>query len=102
MEIFLFIALVFIYILTAFAVPDKIVKRVWFLGFGASFLLTALSILFIHSGRQTVLMQENEMNWYYFLYLFGSISVILGAINLWIYRKSVIKLFLGSDTEDEE
>ena len=41
MEIFLFIALVFIYILTAFAVPDKIVKRVWFLGFGAN--LSALA-----------------------------------------------------------
>ena len=101
MEVFLFIALVFVYILTAFAVPDLIVKRMWLLGFSASFLLTALSILFIHSGRQTVLMQENEMNWYYFLYLFGSISVILGAINLWIYRKAVVQLFLGSDLKDE-
>lgn len=101
MEIFLFIALVFVYVLTAFAVPELIVKRIWFLGFSASFLLTALSVLFIHSGRQTVLMQENEMNWYYFLYLFGSISVILGAINLWIYRKFVFKLFLGSDLEDD-
>ena len=102
MEIFLFIALVFVYILTAFAVPELIVKRVWLLGFGASFLLTALSILFIHSGRQTVLMQENEFNWYYFLYLFGSISVILGVINLWIYRKSVARLFFDSEAEDEE
>lgn len=101
MEIFLFIALVFVYILTAFAVPDLIVKRVWLLGFVAAFGLTAMSILFIHSGRQTVLMQENEMNWYYFLYLFGSISVILGAINLWIYRKFVTRLFLESDLEDE-
>ena len=80
MEVFLFIALVFVYILTAFAVPDLIVKRIWLLGFVGAFLLTALSVLFIHTGRQTVLMQENEMNWYYFLYLFGSISVILGAI----------------------
>lgn len=102
MEIFLFIALVFVYILTAFAVPDLIVKRIWLLGFVAAFGLTAMSILFIHSGRQTVLMQENEMNWYYFLYLFGSISVILGAINLWIYRKFVFRLFSASDLDDEE
>ena len=102
MEIFLFIALVFVYILTAFAVPELIVKRVWLLGFVAAFGLTAMSILFIHSGRQTVLMQENEMNWYYFLYLFGSISVILGAINLWIYRKFVFRLFSASDLDDEE
>jgi len=93
MEIFLFIALVFIYVLMAFAVPDLIVKRVWLLGFVSAFLLTALSILFIHTGRQTVLMQENEMNWYYFLYLFGSMSVILGVINLWIYRRGVLRLF---------
>ena len=64
MEIFLFIALIFVYILTAFAVPELIVKRVWLLGFVTAFSLTAMSILFIHSGRQTVLMQENEMNWY--------------------------------------
>jgi len=102
MEIFLFIALVFVYILTAFAVPDLIVKRIWLLGFASAFGLTAMSILFIHSGRQTVLMQENEMNWYYFLYLFGSISVILGAINLWIYRKFVFRLFSASDLDDEE
>jgi len=101
MEVFLFIALVFVYILTAFAVPELIVKRVWLLGFVAAFLLTALSVLFIHTGRQTVLMQENEMNWYYFLYLFGSISVILGAINLWIYRKFVFRLFSASDLDDE-
>ena len=101
MEIFLFIALVFVYFLTAFAVPDLIVKRVWFLGFALAFALTAVSILFIHTGRQTVLMQENEMNWYYFLYLFGSISVILGLINLWIYRKGVLRLFSNTSSIDE-
>lgn len=102
MEIFLFVALVFVYILTAFAVPDLIVKRVWLLGFVAAFALTAMSILFVHTGRQTVLMQENEMNWYYFLYLFGSMSVILGIINLWIYRKFVFKLFTSSDLEADD
>lgn len=101
MEIFLFIALVFIYVLMAFLVPDLIVKRVWLLGFVSAFALTAVSILFIHTGRQTVLMQENEMNWYYFLYFFGSMAVIFGAINLWIYRKSVWGLF-SSDVEDDE
>ena len=101
MEVFLFIALVFVYILTAFAVPDLIVKRVWLLGFVAAFGLTAMSILFIHSGRQTVLMQESEMNWYYFLYLFGSMSVILGFINLWIYRKGVLSLFTRTNEDDD-
>ncbi len=102
MEIFLFIALVFIYVLTAFSVPDLVLKRMWLLSFISAFGLTAVSILFIHNGRQTVLMQENEMNWYYFLYLFGSISVILGVINLWIYRKSFLRLFSSSDLNEED
>jgi len=102
MEIFLFVALIFIYILTAFSVPELVLKRVWLLGFVSSFALTAVSILFIHTGRQTVLMQENEMNWYYFLYLFGSIAVILGVINLWIYRRGVLRLFSTSSSADDE
>lgn len=93
MEVFLAVALIFIYILTAFSVPDIMVKRVWFLAFGAAFVLTAISIIFINSGKQTVLMQESEINWYYILYLFGSMSVILGLINLWIHRKAIVEIF---------
>ncbi len=100
MEVFLFAALFFIYIITAFSVPDLIVKRVWLLGFIITFAFSALSVLFISSSRQTVLMSENEINWYYVLYLFGSMSVILGLINLWIYRKKILELFSHS-SEDE-
>lgn len=107
MEIFLFIALVFIYMLMAFTVPSVIVKRVWILGFTVAFAVTAVSIMFISTGKQTVLMQESELNWYYFLYLFGSISVVLGLINLWIYRKALYHIFLTNpqqqdDTADNE
>lgn len=101
MEVFLFIALVFVYILTAFSVPHLIVKRIWLLGFVGAFGLTAMSILFISTGKQTVLMQESEMNWYYFLYLFGSMAVILGLINVWIYRKGILKIF-SSDADNDE
>lgn len=101
MEIFLFVALIFVYILTAFTVPKNIVKRVWILAYAVAFIITALSILFISNGKQTVLMQESEMNWYYFLYLFGSMSVILGLINLWIYRKELYRIF-SSESDDGE
>ena len=40
MEIFLFIALFFIYILTAFTVPEHIVKRMWILAYVFAFILT--------------------------------------------------------------
>ncbi len=101
MEVFLFIALFFIYVLTAFTVPVKIVKRVWIVAYTAAFLITSISILFVSSSKQTVLMQESEMNWYYFLYLFGSMSVILGLINIWIYRKDLISIF-STDEADED
>lgn len=101
MEVFLFIALIFVYVLTAFTVPQNIVKRVWILAYAVAFVITAVSILFISNGKQSVLMQESEMNWYYFLYLFGSMSVILGLINIWIYRKQLYKIFSHeSDNED--
>lgn len=102
MEIFLFVALVFVYVLTAFTVPNLIVKRMWILGFIAAFVLTAVSIMFISTGKQTVLMQESELNWYYFLYLFGSISVVLGLINLWIYRKELYDIFLSRNPEEND
>ncbi len=101
MEVFLFIALIFIYVLTAFTVPEKIVKRVWILAYTAAFAITALSIMFISTSKQTVLMQESEMNWYYFLYLFGSMSVILGIINIWIYRKNLYQIFSTDDVFDD-
>ncbi len=99
MEVFLFVALIFLYILMAFSVPELMLKRVWFLAFSAAFILTAVSILAISTSKQTVLMQESEINWYYILYLFGSMSVILGLINMWIYRKGVLKLFHENDDD---
>ncbi|MBR3688198.1 MAG: hypothetical protein IKL85_03890 [Lentisphaeria bacterium] len=47
------------------------------------------------------LMKVGEINWYYILYVFGSISIILGIINLWMYRHELLDLFITSDDEDE-
>ena len=44
--------------------------------------------------------QFNEINWYYILYLFGSMSAILGLINLWIYRKQLWVMLFGKNDED--
>lgn len=101
MEIFLFIALIFIYMLMAFTVPDLINKRVWIAAFSASFLITAFSIFFINHDKQTVLLEQSEINWYFFLYLFGAMSVMLGLINLWIYRKALYEMFTKKSEDDE-
>lgn len=101
MEIFLFIALFFIYILTAFTVPEIIVKRMWILAYILSFIITSVSIIFISTSKQTVLMQESQLNWYYFLYLFGSMSIIIGLINIWIYRKGLKHIFSISEQHND-
>ncbi len=50
------------------------------------------------------MMSASQLNWYYMLYLFGSMSVVLGAINLWMYRKPMWQILFGraEDEEDED
>ena len=47
-------------------------------------------------------MRVGELNWYYILYVFGSISIILGVINLWMYKRGIIRLFTEDGDDDEE
>lgn len=48
------------------------------------------------------MMSANELNWYYLLYLFGSLSVVLGIINVWMYRRSIWKIMSASDSDDDD
>lgn len=100
METYLFIALVFIYILTAFMLPKIILKRIWTIAFITSFIVTGISIFYIKLYATDTLMKVGELNWYYILYVFGSISIILGTILLWIYKKALYQLFVNNDEED--
>lgn len=102
METYLFIALVFIYILTAFILPKVILRRIWTIAFITSFIVTAISIFYIKLYAEDTLMKVGEINWYYILYVFGSISIILGAILLWIYKKALYQLFTNNEDEDLE
>ncbi len=102
METYLFIALVFIYILTAFMLPKVILRRIWTIAFITSFIVTAISIFYIKLYAEDTLMKVGEINWYYILYVFGSISIILGSILLWIYKKALYQLFINNEDEDIE
>ena len=53
------------------------------------------------AGRQDVMMNADQMNWYYILYLFGMISVVLGVFNLWIYRKALWQMLFSADDDEE-
>lgn len=105
METYLFIALAFLYILTAFLLPKQVQKRIWTIAYIIAFAVTAVAIFFIKAYAGDTLMRVGELNWYYILYVFGSISIILGVINLWMYKRGLIDLFFTSDessTEDDD
>lgn len=86
MELYLLIALIFIYLITAAIIPPALVHRIWTLAFVAAFIVTATAIAFLRVSNQDVMMDADNLNWYYLLYIFGSISVVLGLINIWMYR----------------
>ncbi len=105
MELYLFLALFLMYLLMNFFVKTNVQRKIWTLAFVVAFVITAISIAFIHVSNQDVMMSANQLNWYYLLYLFCSLSVVLGVINLWIYRRGLINIFFenGDDfSEDDE
>lgn len=101
MEACLFIALLFIYLITAAFLPHNIGRRIWTVSYILSFIITLIAIAYIKIYADETLMRAGELNWYYILYVFGSISFILGIINLWMYRKGIKQIFTAQKTEDD-
>ncbi len=97
MELYLFFAFLLFYMITAFLLDEKTKEKIWLIAFIVSFLATSMAIAFIKMGRQDVMMNAEQLNWYYFLYLFGIISVVLGLFNLWIYRRAVWDTIFNKD-----
>lgn len=102
MELYLFFAFLLFYIITAYMVPTRLQRKIWTLAFILSFLVTSVAIGFVRLSRQDVMMDANQLNWYYILFLFGMISVALGVFNLWMYRKPLWHIMFGSDDSDDE
>ena len=102
MELYLLIALIFIYLITSAMVNKNILHRIWTLSFIAAFVVTAVSIGFLRVTNQDVMMSVDNLNWYYLLYIFGSMSVVLGVINLWMYRKPLWQILHNDNIEDDK
>ena len=102
MELYLLIALIFIYLITAAMVNKNVVHRIWTLAFIAAFVVTAIAIGFLRVTNQDVMMSEDNLNWYYLLYIFGSMSVVLGVINLWMYRRPLWQILRNDDEADNK
>jgi len=102
METYLFIALFFIYLITAAFLPHNTQRRIWTLSYIISFIITLIAITYVKIYANDTLMRAGELNWYYVLYVFGSISFILGLINLWMYREGIIKIFATHQPDKDE
>lgn len=97
MELYMFFAFLLFYIITAIMLDDNLRKRIWMIAFILSFVATSIAIGFIKGSNQDVMMNVEELNWYYFLYLFGMISVVMGVFNIWIYRKELWNIMTEND-----
>ena len=102
MELYLLFSLFLIYLITSFVLPVQHLQRVWTLAFFICFIVTAIAIGLIKVSGQDVMMSAAELNWYYLLYLFGSLSVVLGFINLWMYRRGIWKIFFKKDEDNTD
>ena len=101
MELYLIIALFFIYLITAFTGSKILVKKIWTTAFIAAFLIACTALLFLRVTRQDVMLSADTFNWYYVLYIAGSLALVLGLINLWIYRLPLWHLFRSDISEPE-
>ena len=90
MELYLFLALLLIYILTAFMVKKVILHKIWTLAFILAFVVTAGFICFFRCIGQGVMMLAQELNWVYMLFFFGSFSGVFGIFNVWGYCPGIL------------
>jgi len=102
METYLLIALVFMYFLTVLFLPKYVQHRIWTTAYILAFIITSVAIGYIKIYAAETLMKVGELDWYYILYVFGSMSIILGIINLWMYKKNLYRLFTKQDTDINE
>ena len=63
MELYLFIALIFVYILTSFMLSYKMLQRIWTLAYIVSFAITAIAIFYIKMYADETLMKVGELNY---------------------------------------
>ena len=102
MELYLLAALIFMYVVTAAAGNNLIVRRIWTSAFIFSFLLASLSLLFMKFTHEDVMLNAETFNWYYLLYISGALAFALGCINLWMYRTALWHIFFEKSEETEK
>ncbi|MBR1825103.1 MAG: hypothetical protein IJ770_00755 [Alphaproteobacteria bacterium] len=93
MEIYVFAALLFIYVITAVTGKRVLVRKIWTAAFIGSAFLTAGALFALRIKNQDVMLAADTFNWYFFLYVFGGLAFALGLINLFMYRRALWDMF---------
>ena len=101
MELYLIIALFFIYLITALTGSEVLIKKIWTTAFIISFLSACTALVFLRVTHQDVMLSADTFNWYYILYIAGSLALVLGLINLWMYRLPLWHLFHDDSAEPD-
>lgn len=102
MEAYLFVALLFVYVITAVAGNQNTVRKIWTLSFICAAFLTAGALFALRVKHQEVMMTADNFNWYFFLYVFGALAFALGLINLWMYRRALWQMLRSSENAQKE
>lgn len=102
MELYLFIALFLFYFLTAWLVKKPLLHKLWLAAFFIAFAVTAIAVSFLRFSNQEVMMNAVELSWYYLLYLFASLMMVLGLINLWMFRRRILQIFTADSDDDDD
>ena len=102
MEIYLLVAMLLFYAITAVVLRGSLLRKIWLAAFMIAFIVTAAALSFLRFGNQEVMMNAAELSWYYILYLFASIMSVLGLINLWLFRHQLWNTLFSDDDDDEE
>lgn len=96
MEMYLLAALIFLYLVTTVVVKPELVQKIWTLSFICAVLITSVALFALRVRQQEVMLSADNLNWYFFLYVFGALAFALGLINLWIYRRELWQMLRSS------
>lgn len=102
MELYLLAAMVLVYIVTSLVVKKSTLQKLWLIAFVIAFVVTAVALSFLRFTNQNVMMNAAELSWYYILYLFASIMVVLGIINLWLFRRPLWGILFHQNSDDDD
>jgi len=99
MEIYLLTALIFIYLITVLVGNKQLIRKIWAMAFAMSFVLMGVSLSALRLNGEDVMLNAGQFNWYYFLYVFSALTVAVGVINMWIYRRELWSLWQSPKDE---